>query len=261
VGGIGLSWLIAGIVGFTLDIIFLKRSDIAECVNFRPVLKSGPSKKWFKRLFHIGVPACVQDLAWIGGNFFLFSIFAQTPDPTSCQASWAVGLRVEEMIVSLPVFSVSMAIGTIVGQNLGAKQPERAERAGWQCSYVSVAYSAVIGLVMFLMATQLSQIMSHDKTVIAFTSEYFRVIGPAEPFVALWIVLFGAMQGAGYTRWPMWASSICLLLFRLPCAWYLTVPLKMAPLGCWIAIAVSGAAVGLLATWRFKSGVWKQQAV
>lgn len=261
VGGIGLSWLIAGTVGFILDLIFLSRSNVKECVNFKPIFKHGLSKEWFKRLFHIGIPACVQDLSWIGGNFVLFTIFAQTPDPTSCQASWAVGLRVEEMICGLPIFSVAMAIGTIVGQNLGANQPERAERAGWQCASVAGIYNCVLGLLMFAFANPLARLMSHDARVIEFTTQYFQVVGLCEPFVALWMVLFGAMQGAGYTKWPMLASAVCLVLIRLPLAWYLTVPLKMAPLGCWLAISLTAAFVGLLAVWRFKTGVWKTQKV
>ena len=261
IGGIGLSWLVAGTVGMILDIILLRRTDMAECVNFMPILRHGLSKSWFLRLFHIGIPACVQDLAWIGGNFVLFEIFAQTPDPTSCQAAWAVGLRIEEMIAGLPIFALSMSIGTIVGQNLGAKQPTRAELAGWQCAGIAFAYNLVIGLSMFIFAVPLAQLMSHDQMVTKYTCQYFQIVGLCEPFFALWIVLFGAMQGAGYTRWPMWISTLCLVTVRLPLAWFLTVRLGLGPLGCWIAVASSATLVGLLAAWRFKSGVWKRQNV
>lgn len=261
IGGIGLSWLIAGTVGFILDIFFLSRSSVKECVNIAPILKHGLSKVWFKRLFDIGIPACIQDLCWVGGNFVLFTIFAHTPDPTSCAASWAVGLRVEEMLCGLPIFSVGMAIGTIVGQNLGAKQPDRAERAGWQCAAIASTYNAVIASLMFLFAHELADLMSDDAKVIQYTTQFFQVVSICEPFVALWIVLFGAMQGAGYTKWTMWASSVCLVLFRLPLAWYLTVPLHMAPFGCWLALSVSATVVGSLAVWRFKTGVWKTQTV
>lgn len=261
ISGIGLSWLVAGTTGMVLDLILLKSTDIAECVNFKPIFKLGLSREWFLRLFHVGIPACVQDLAWVGGNFVLFKIFAMTPDPTSCQAAWAVGLRTEEMIAGLPIFALSMSIGTIVGQNLGAGQPARAERAGWQCAAMAFVYNALIGLTMFVFALPLAKLLSHDATVTRFTCQYFQVLGVCEPFVALWIVLFGAMQGAGYTRWPMWVSSVCLVGLRLPLAWYLTVPLALGPLGCWLAVSFSAGIVGLLAAWRFSTGVWKHQKV
>jgi putative MATE family efflux protein len=261
VEGIGASWAIAGVIGMALNIFFLGRSDIKECVNFSLLSRSGLSLDWFKRILGVGVPACLQELAWIGGNFVLFLIFAHTPDPTSCQASWAVGLRVEEMIVGLPVFSLGMAAGTIVGQNLGAKQPDRAERAGWHCSLIGGLYSALIGLIMFTLSNQLAHLTSHDPKVVSYTQQYFYVLGPVEPFAALWMVLFGAMQGAGYTKWPMVISTIFLVLFRLPLAWYLTVPLQMVPMGCWISIAISATIVGALSVWRFHSGIWKLQKV
>jgi putative MATE family efflux protein len=261
VAGIGISWLAAAFVGLALNFYFLKRSDIKACVDFRPTLKNGLSMEWFKRLFNIGLPACVQDLSWVGGNFVLFTIFAQTPDPTSCQASWAVGLRLEEMIAGMPIYALAMAVGTIVGQNLGAKQPARAERAGWQCATIGGVFNAFVGLMMFIYALPIAQLMSHDAIVTQYTKQYLQIVGASEPMVALWLILFGAMQGAGYTKWPMMATAICLVGLRLPLAWYLTVTLKMAPNGCWLGIAASSILIGLIAIWRFRTGVWKTQKV
>lgn len=261
ISGIGITWVIAASAGLIVDLILLRRSNLGDCVNMRPILKTGVSKEWLRRLFNIGLPACIQDLAWVGGNFVLFLIFAQTPNPTACQASWSVGLRVEEMIAGMPIYALSMAISTIVGQNLGAKKPERAVRAGWQCAIIGGAFNAVIGLLMYLFAVPLATKMSNDPTVILYTTQYLQIVGAAEPFVALWLILFGAMQGAGYTLWPMVASAACLIVLRLPLAWYLTVPMKMAPNGCWLAIAISAAIVGLVAIYKFNAGTWKHQKV
>jgi putative MATE family efflux protein len=261
VAGIGIAWLAAAVLGLGLNIIQLGRSDIRTCVDFRPLLRNGLSTHWFKRLLNIGLPACIQDLSWVGGNFVLFGIFAQTPDPTSFQASWAVGLRLEEMIAGMPVYALAMAVGTIVGQNLGAKQPARAERAGWQCALIGASFNALIGLIMFTCALPIAQVMSSDATVLEYTKQYLQIVGASEPMVALWLILFGAMQGAGYTKWPMVATTICLVVLRLPLSWYLTVPLHLTPSGCWLGIASSSIVLGLVAVWRFKTGVWKLQKV
>jgi len=261
VAGIGISWFVAALVGLTIDLILLKRTDLGACVDMRPILRHGLSRQWLLRLLNIGLPACIQDLAWVGGNFVLIIIFAQTIDPTSCQAAWAVGLRLEEMVAGMPVYALAMAVGTIVGQNLGARQPARAERAGWQCALLGSVFNAFIGLVMFFFALPIAQLMSHDATVTEFTKQYLQIVGISEPFVAVWMILFGAMQGAGYTRWPMWASAFCLLVLRLPLAWYLTVPLKMVPAGTWMGITISSTIIGIVAIWRFKTGVWKTQKV
>ena len=261
IAGIGLAWLIAGTVGMLFNIFMLSRSELKEALTFKGSFTNEQSKEWLMRLLRIGIPACIQDLSWVGGNFLLLFILAHTPDPTSAQASWGVGLRVEEMIGGMPIYALSMAVGTIVGQNLGAKQPDRAVKAGWQVALLGAGFNLLVAAGLFIFAREIAAIMSSDPKVIACTSDYFRWVGLCQPFVALWLILFGAMQGAGYTRWPMIASTIVLILFRLPLAWYLSVTLNWGPTGTWAGVSISVFIVGLLAIWRFNTGVWKDQKI
>lgn len=260
IAGIGMSWGIASILGVALSFIILKRSDIGACLNVRIMLKEC-SWEWFNRLMKIGIPACVQDLSWVGGNFVLFYVLAHTVKPTAAQASWAVGMRMEEMIGGFPIYALSMAVATIVGQNLGAKQPDRAERAGWQVTAVGAGMNTVIAMVLYFGAEQIAHLMSSDPQVITYSVQYLQIVGLSQPFVAIWLILMGGLNGAGYTRWPMIATVICLTFFRLPLAWYLTVNQSMGPIGTWISIALSSTIVGTLFIWRFKTGVWKLQKV
>jgi putative MATE family efflux protein len=261
IAGIGLSWLIAGTVGVLFSLYVLSRSELKEALNLRGSFEKEKSKEWLMRLLRIGIPACIQDLSWVGGNFLLLIILAHTKDPTSAQAAWGVGLRVEEMIGGMPIYALSMAVGTIVGQNLGAKQPERAVKAGWHVAAIGAGFNVIVAAVLYVFAREIASTMSTDPKVISFTCEYFRWVGLCQPFVALWLILFGAMQGAGYTRWPMIASTLVLTLFRLPLAWYLSVTQNWGPAGTWVAVSVSVFIVGMLAIWRFQTGVWKEQKV
>jgi putative MATE family efflux protein len=261
IAGIGLAWLIAGTVGVLFSLYVLARSELKEALNLKGSFEKEKSKEWLLRLLRIGIPACIQDLSWVGGNFLLLIILAHTKDPTSAQAAWGVGLRVEEMIGGMPIYALSMAVGTIVGQNLGAKQPERAVKAGWHVAAIGAGFNVVVATVLFFFAREIASMMSSDQKVIAFTCDYLRVIGLCQPFVALWLILFGAMQGAGYTRWPMIASTLVLTLFRLPLAWHLSVTQNWGPTGTWVAVSISVFIVGMLAVWRFQSGVWKEQKV
>lgn len=266
VSGIGWAWTIAGVAGMSLNLFLLSRSDLAKSLDLWPSIKAGLTEEtrgWIWRILKIGIPTCIQDLAWVLGNFALFWIFAMTKDPTSCQAAWTIGFRVEEMLCTLPLHALSTSIGTIVGQNLGAKKPDRAERTGWQATQLGLAVAVPMSVIMFVFATPLAGTMSKDANVILYTAEYFRIIGLCEPFVACWIILFGALTGAGYTRWPMWAGIFCLTVVRLPLAFFLATRygLNMGPAGIWSAIAISAALIGMLAAWRFKSGVWKTQKI
>ncbi len=260
VAGIGMSWGIASILGLTLSLVLLKRSDLGDCLDLRKMI-SEASIDWFKRLMKIGIPACVQDLAWVGGNGVLLVIFAHTMHPTATEAAWGIGWRLEEMLGGFPVYALSMAVATIVGQNLGAKQPDRAALAGWQVALVGAGLNAIIAMVLFFGARQLASAMTSDPLVLEYTVQYLQVVGLAQPFVAIWLILMGAMNGAGYTKWPMWASVICLALIRLPLAWLLTITFGMGPIGCWYAVAIPAVLLGLLMLWQFKVGTWKLQQV
>ncbi len=260
IAGIGISWGIAGLLGVGLSFSIMASTEIGDCLNLQKMIK-GMSMEWFARLMKIGLPACVQDLSWVGGNFILFLIFSLTKNPTACQASWAVGLRVEEMIGGFPIYALSMAVATIVGQNLGAGQPDRAERAGWQVTFLGAAMNCAVAAVLFFGADMLAHWMSTDSAVVGYSRQYLQVVGLSQPFVAIWLILVGAMQGAGYTRWPMIVTVLCLIGIRLPLAWYLTVWKDMGPIGTWYSIAFSSLSVGLLVIWRFKTGAWKHQKV
>jgi len=248
-------------VGTILSLSMLRASELGACLDFRPIFKHGLSREWLGRLMKIGIPACMEDFAWVGGNFVLFLIFAHTADPTACQAAWAVGLRLEEMVAGMPIYAFAMAVATIVGQNLGAAKPERAERAGWQVAAVGSAMNALVGLTLIVFAVPIAHMMSNDPKVIEHSVHYLQIVGVSEPLVAAWLILFGAMRGAGYTRWPMIASTLCLIGLRLPLAAYLTVNLGLGPTGTWLAVSSTSILVGLIAIWRFRTGVWKHQKV
>lgn len=270
IAGIGLAWFCGGLVGTTANLILLSRSDLKESLCLRPTLKrlfAGDSaeiantKEWISRILKVGIPTCIQDLAWVAGNFALFALFAMTADPTDSEAAWTIGFRLEEIICTLPLHAVGCSIGTIIGQNLGAGKPDRAMRAGWQAMIIGLAFEIPTAFLMYVMAEPIARCMSQDAGVVALTADYMRIVGLAEPFVACWIILFGAMTGAGYTKWPMWVGIICLTVVRLPLSYVLVKNAHLGTSGIWIGIAVSAAVIGLLAIQKYSSGVWKTQKV
>lgn len=259
--GIGLAWLIAGWAGCILSLLALKTSDLGSCVNLSLIIKPQISSSWLLRLMKVGLPACLQDLAWVAGNFVLFLIFARTINPAACEAAWTIGLRVEDVLASLPVYALSLGVGTIVGQNLGAKRCERANQAGWGAAAIALAFGVLVGSIMFVFADFIARSMSTDKAVIEYSTQYLQILGVSAPFMAVWLALLGAMEGAGYTLWPTVATATCLLVLRLPLAWYLTVHLALGPLGTWLSIAITYALACMFLLYLFKRGSWKSQQI
>jgi Na+-driven multidrug efflux pump len=165
------------------------------------------------------------------------------------------------MLCTLPLHAIGCSLGTVVGQNLGAGRPDRAEKAGWQANTASLLIEIPTCILMFIFAEAIAAKMSNDAQVVKLTADYLRIVGLCQPLVASWIVLFGAMTGAGYTKWPMWVGIFCLTVVRLPLAYILVSQYKMGAQGIWVALAASASLVGIMAILRFRSGAWKNQDV
>lgn len=260
ISGLAISLLISALFACFLSTYLMNNTALAGCLKLNTVTISD-TIQWTVRLLKIGLPASVQDFAWIFGNFIMFSIFAKLSDPTSIQACWSIGLRIEETLGVMPIFALNMAIGTIVGQNLGARRTKRAQDATWQAVSIAIVFSLVVGLIMYLYPEAIAKFMTTDNKVIAYVVDYLRINALALPFFGAWFILFGALQGAGYTRLPMIVSIASLLLMKLPLAWWLTLTLKMGVTGCWIAQATNQLLLATLAAIIFKLGKWKKQKV
>lgn len=259
--GIGLSWLISTSVGCLAMFWLLKKSELAECIEISKARPINFSRLWMKRILNIGLPACMQDLAWVTSNFGLFIIFSLTKNPTDFQAAWAVGLRVEDVLAGLPIFAMSMGVATVVGQNIGAAKLDRAVRVGWHAAAYGCALMCLVGAIMFIGAEPIAKAMTNDPTVIQYSVQYLQILGVSEPIIVIWLILFGAMEGAGYTRIPMLFSFFCLLLIRLPIAYVLTLTLGWGAPGAWASFGLTGviAAIGT-ALW-YKRGSWKHHQI
>ena len=151
-----------------------------------------------------------------------------------------------------------MAASVLVGQNLGARDAERAERLGWKISTAGVALISVMAVIIFIWAHYFASILAKNTAVLEETTRYLRINMVSEPFMALGIVLAGCLQGAGDTKGTMWIIVCAIWFIRLPLAYLLALVMGYAALGVWVAMVVSMVIQGVLMTWRFHKGKWKE---
>jgi len=259
--GLGLSWLLASSICFTGNVWVLNRSELRDCMNVSKAFREGISREWMARLMRIGIPSCIQDLALITSNFMLFLILAHTANPTLGQATWAVGCRIEDVGTIMPMYALNLAIATIVGQNLGARRADRAEQAGWYMVWVGGALTAVFGIIMFFFAHPIAHLMTNDPAVVSQTVHYLQITAASQPFIAAWLVISGALQGAGYTRMPMVWTVLCFNFIRPAIAYVLVAGPHGSLSGTWLAMAISAGLLGIMMLLQFRKGTWKQQEV
>jgi putative MATE family efflux protein len=249
--GMAYAALFASSFGALLALFLLSRSLLKE--GFRAILPL--DKSTFKRLIAIGLPSAFHRLGWALSVFVVFFILARCPYATDALAAWTIGIRVESLIY-MPLMALSLAVSSIVGQNLGAGARDRAYLAGWRVTTIGITLMSLLGMVLYFGAEQIARYMTSDNLTIAYTTSYLKINALAEPFLALGMVLTGALQGAGDSKTPMWFTFITNWLVRLPLAFLLSLGFKMGPDGVWWSMVISIILQGILTTWRYQGKSW-----
>jgi putative MATE family efflux protein len=257
INGIAWSAVTGSVCAAATAIMFIKRTPaISTCFQHMTPL----SKDAIMRVLNIGVPSGFRNLSWTASVFAIFFILKRLSEPTAALASWTIGMRVEGLLF-MPLMALSLAASSIIGQNLGAKQTDRAFRAGWHITWTGVVMMLVLATLLYAFAPQCAAFMTRDPATIAITAQYLRINALAEPFLAVNMVLNGALQGAGDTTIPMWISIVSNWLIRLPLAWLLSLQLHYDAAGTWAAMAASIVLSSLVIAWRYQTGVWIHQKV
>lgn len=210
-----------------------------------------------RAITRIGWPAAVLQMSWNFATIIIYNILSHLKkENIVALAALANGLRIEA-IIYLPAFALNMAASVLVGQNLGAGSPGRAERLAWMTAWAGVGIMTSMALIVFIWADFFASLVAQDRDVLEETVRYLRITMISEPFLALSLVLGGGLQGAGDTRSTMWVAFISMWLIRLPLAWLLSLNLGLGPAGVWSAMTFSMVMQGLMMSWRFRQGKWK----
>ncbi|CAN5612778.1 MATE family efflux transporter [soil metagenome] len=234
-----------------------------------------PSLEWTRRIVRIAFPAAVMATLRVA-SFALFTlVLALVPGASNAIAGLSVGTAIES-IMFMPAFGLAAAAAALVGQNLGAHNPERAERLGWAATWSSVWVTLTLAVPLFIAAPWAAGVMSGNQTeIVNFGADLLRYLCVTEVLFAVSMVLQGAMQGAGDTVRPMWISLFSLWLLRVPLAYFVALKtgdhligsirmpygLGLGAHGAWIAISATQAVQGILSIIVFKQGVWKTKRV
>jgi putative MATE family efflux protein len=188
--------------------------------------------------------------SWI----FLMRILASIGSEAVAGATIAIRIM---MFTMMPAWGMSNAAATLVGQNLGAEQPDRAEASVWRIGWYNMAYLVAISVVFFLLPKELVGLFSSDPEVIATGAEWLRILSYSFFVYGWWMVTVQAFNGAGDTVTPTKINLVFFWLIQIPLAWLLALHLKWEATGVFWAVFVSETSVGLYTLWLFSRGGWK----
>jgi len=225
-------------------------------VSFRPDW----SLVW--RTLRIGLPVAGQNVVrTVAGLAFLWVVAnaaAVGLEQQANVAAYSVGIQ-SEAFSFMPALALSVVATTLVGQAQGARDPVEAERRGRTTGLIGVFAMSAIGVVLFVFAHQIIAVFNEtgDPMVAQVGVAYLRINALVEPFLALSIVMRGALGGAGDTRAPLYYTIFSQWVIRLPLSYALVMLLGIGINGAWYAMAISTVIQGVLTANRFRGNLWK----
>jgi MATE family, multidrug efflux pump len=175
-------------------------------------------------------------------------------------AGYTIGIRVI-VFALLPAYGVSGAAATMVGQNLGAHRPDRAEAAVWTAAKYNMVFLGLVGLVFLALAPQIAWIFTDDPAVTPYVIDCLRIVSLGFLFYACGMVLTQAFNGAGDTWTPTLINLFVFWLWEIPLAWWLSSRAGLGAHGVFIALTVAYSSLAVVTAVLFRRGKWKLKKV
>lgn len=210
------------------------------------------------RMARVSGMGVVQYLVSTASFLGLMRILAEFGDVAL--AGHTIAVRVI-IFVLLPAWGMGNAAATLVGQNLGAGNPDRAERSVWTTAWWNTAFLGIVEVVFMIWAEPVVGIFTSDPAVQALAALSLRVIAASYVFWGFGMITVLALNGAGDTWTPTKINFFAYWIVQIPLAWVLAVPMGMGPLGVFLAVSVSQATLAVTGILVFRRGSWKGRTI
>jgi putative MATE family efflux protein len=245
---------LAGGLAFSVGAGLLVWLWLNDKLPIRRVHGRGYDARRMRELFRIGYPAAIEQMV-VQGGFIAFTLIIARHFGTNALAAYGIGVQI--LSLSFVVgFGFSIAASTLVGQHMGAGDPERAAASGWRAMALAVGSMSVLSVIIVACARPIALMMISDPEVVRLTVAFIYLLGAAQPLMAIEFSLGGALRGAGDTRFPLAATFTGLIVGRVLLAFVFTslgYPVE------WIygALLADYILKAIMLVSRFRSGRWQ----
>ena len=220
------------------------------------LLRLNPRVMW--RLIRVSLTGILQfaiaNTSWIA-LVRIVSIFG-----AAALAGYTIAIRIVIFVI-LPSWGLSNAAATLVGQNLGAGHPQRAEQAVWRTGLYNMLFLGIIGVVFIFSATPLVRLFTHDPAVVPLAASALRILSYGNIAYAYGMVMLQSFNGAGDTVTPTIVNFFGFWVLEIPLAWWLALHQGLRSTGVFLSIVIAQAAVAVAGILLFRRGKWKRQKI
>jgi putative MATE family efflux protein len=171
-------------------------------------------------------------------------------------AGYTIAIRIIVFAI-LPAWGMANASATLVGQNLGAQQPDRAEKSVWRTAFFNMIFLGVVTVVFFVLANPILKLFTSDTSVLQSGIQCLQIVSLGYIFYAYGMVVAQSFNGAGDTRTPTILNFFGFWMFQIPLAYCLAVLAGFGPTGVYAAISIAESAIAIVGILLFRRGTWK----
>lgn len=211
-----------------------------------------------KRLLEVSGSGAIQFIIASASWIFLMRIISRFGSESV--AGYTIGIRVI-IFALLPSWGLANAAATLVGQNLGAKQPDRAETSAWRAGYFNTLFLLGVSAICIVFAPFFMTFFTDLPQVTKIGVMTLRILSIGNVMYSFGMVISQAFNGAGDTRTPMIANFVCFWLIEIPLAYFLAITMDLEVLGICIAVPASESLLAVVLIVIFRKGKWKEIAV
>ena len=210
------------------------------------------------RLIRVSITGILQfaiaHTSWIG-LVRIVSVFG-----AAALAGYTIAIRIVIFVI-LPSWGLSNAAATLVGQNLGAGKPDRAETSVWRTGFYNMLFLGSVGVILILFAEPIVRLFTHDPEVIPLAASCLRILSYGNIGYAYGMVMLQAFNGAGDTVTPTWVNLFGFWFLEIPLAYWLAIPLNLRSKGVFFSIVIAECSIAAAGIVLFRRGRWKQQNI
>ena len=192
----------------------------------------------------------------IGTSSWVFLMRIMSEFGSEVLAGYTIAIRVM-MFTIMPAWGLANAAATLVGQNLGANEPERAERSVYKTAHYNAIFMGIVSIIYLIFAPQIIKLFTDVPDVVEYGSLCLRILASGYVFYGYGMVFIQSFNGAGDTRTPTYINLFCFYLFQLPFAYFVAIILDYGPVGVFWAITSAEVMVAVIGILWFKKGTWK----
>ncbi|WP_412560467.1 MATE family efflux transporter [Winogradskyella sp. MIT101101] len=192
----------------------------------------------------------------IGTSSWVFLMRIMSEFGSEVLAGYTIAIRVM-MFTLMPAWGMSNAAATLVGQNLGALKPQRAEDSVWKTGKYSAIFMGSVSVVYLIFAPEIISWFTQEIEVIKNGALCLRIIAAGYVFYGYGMVIINAFNGAGDTKTPTWINFICFWMLQLPFAYLMALTFNFGPVGVFLAITLAEVLITVIGILWFKKGYWK----